>query len=104
MVKTPLDTTCLQSSTIQTLIKLIFQAKVTYEIIEKDPTRFGDLKPTIEDDLDYAESIVDACNRLGARFGLPRLVLPELETCDVAQLRVWRRAVDQWFVSFLSHQ
>lgn len=97
MPQTPLGGNCLQISTIQTLIKLVFQIKITLEIVKKDPTRFSDLMPTIEDDYDYCESIVQQCREISEHFGTEEIVMPRFDTCDMAQLQKWRRHLLHWF-------
>jgi hypothetical protein len=97
MLQTPLEGISLRNSTIQTLIKLVFHIKITTDIVKKDPIRFGDLIATVQDDLDYCESILEQCRKISEHFGTEMISLPRLDTCDMAQLGAWRQNVLHWF-------
>lgn len=92
-----LEEISLQISTIQTLIRLVFHIKITMEIIKKDSKRFEDLLSTVEEDIDYCESILYQFKMISEHYGVEEIVLPPLETCDMAQLHAWRRHLLHWF-------
>ncbi|OYV41646.1 MAG: hypothetical protein B7Z80_00895 [Rhodospirillales bacterium 20-64-7] len=76
---------------------MVFQIKITLEIVKKDPIRFGDLCSTIEDDVDYCESILQQCRQISEHFGTEVIAMPRFDTCDMAQLHEWRRHLLHWF-------